>query len=226
MYFCNFVIISQCKKVWPLNKLKFSLPRDAFCQDWMKLANWFYNRIFSNFGYFVIISPLEKYMVLHWINLYTHYPRMLCAKFGWNWPTGSVEDDFKMLSTYFHYFVRRGPSFEQAWIPLTQRRFMPNLVEICPVVHLKIRQYIFAISSVNISPWKRAEPFIWTNLNPLHPRMIYAKFGLKLAKWFWRGRYFKFLNVFSLSWHYLLLEQGGPLHLKKIKSLSSMAALG
>ena len=28
-----------------------------------------------------------------------------------------------------------------------------------------------------ISPWKRAGPFIWTNLNPLHPRMLCAKFG-------------------------------------------------
>ena len=27
-----------------------------------------------------------------------------------------------------------------------------------------------------ISPWKRAGPFIWTNLNPLHPRMLCAKF--------------------------------------------------
>ena len=28
-----------------------------------------------------------------------------------------------------------------------------------------------------ISPWNRAIPFIWTNLNPLHPRMFCAKFG-------------------------------------------------
>ena len=30
---------------------------------------------------------------------------------------------------------------------------------------------------VIIAPWKRAGPFIWTNLNPLHPRMLCAKFG-------------------------------------------------
>ena len=30
---------------------------------------------------------------------------------------------------------------------------------------------------VIISPWKRAWPFIWTNLNPLHSRMLCAKFG-------------------------------------------------
>ena len=28
-----------------------------------------------------------------------------------------------------------------------------------------------------ISPWKRAGPFIWTNLNPLHPGILCAKFG-------------------------------------------------
>ena len=59
---------------------------------------------------------------------------MLCAKFGWNWISGSAEEDFLILSMYFLYFVI-------------------------------------------ISPWKRAWPFIWTNLNPLHPRMLCAKFG-------------------------------------------------
>ena len=29
----------------------------------------------------------------------------------------------------------------------------------------------------NYLPWKRAGPFIWTNLNSLHPRMLCAKFG-------------------------------------------------
>ena len=28
-----------------------------------------------------------------------------------------------------------------------------------------------------ISLWKWARPFIWTNLNPFHPMMLYAKFG-------------------------------------------------
>ena len=35
---------------------------------------------------------------------------MLCAKFGWNWPRGSGEEDFfKNLSMYFHYFVIISP---------------------------------------------------------------------------------------------------------------------
>ena len=34
-----------------------------------------------------------------------------------------------------------------------------------------------------ISPWKRAGPFIWTNLNPLHPKMHCAKFVKLFSPW-------------------------------------------
>ena len=80
---------------------------------------------------------------------------------------------------------------------------------------VKFRQYIFAI----ISPWKRVGPFIWTNLNPLHPRMIYAKFG-----WIWpsgsKEDFLNFVNVFSQFHNYLPLEKDGALSLRKLKSCS------
>ena len=82
----------------------------------------------------LIISPLKRAGPFIWTNLNSLYPRMLCAKFGWNWPSGSGEEDLLISSTYFRYFVI-------------------------------------------ISPWKRAGPLIWTNLNPLHPRVLCAKFG-------------------------------------------------
>ena len=104
---------------------------------------------------------------------------MICVKFDWKWPCGSGEGDFSNSSMYFHYFViispwkRQSPSFEQSWI----RCIVPSLVEIGQVVLekkiSKICQCIFAI----ISLWKRMEPFIWTNLNFLLPRMPCAKFG-------------------------------------------------
>ena len=77
---------------------------------------------------------MRNYWFFIWRNLNPLHPRMLCAKFGWNWLSGSGEEDFLILSMYFHFFVI-------------------------------------------ISPWKRTGPFIWTNLNPLHPRMLCAKFG-------------------------------------------------
>ena len=62
MYICNFVIIPKCKKVWPLhlNKLKSSLPRDAFCQVWLKLTQWFWRRRFFNFVN--VFSPFRNYL--------------------------------------------------------------------------------------------------------------------------------------------------------------------
>ena len=90
------------------------------------------NRVFFTFS---ILSPLGKgRSPFIWTNLNPPHPRMLCAKFGWKWLSGSGEEDFLISSMYFCYFVI-------------------------------------------ISLWKRAGPFIWTNLNPLHPRMLCVKFG-------------------------------------------------
>ena len=34
---------------------------------------------------------------------------MLCAKCGWNWPSGSGEEDFLISSMYFRYFIITSP---------------------------------------------------------------------------------------------------------------------
>ena len=92
------------------------------------------------FNYFVIISPGKRAGSFIWINLNPPYPRMLCAKFGWNWLSGSGEENFSISSMYFNYFViifpwkRAGPLFEQTWIPFTQGCSVPCLIEIGPVV--------------------------------------------------------------------------------------------
>ena len=111
----------------------------SLVEIWLKLAQWFWRRGFflissMYFPYFVIISPLKRVGTFIWRNLNPLHPRMLLAKFGWNWPGGSGEEDFLISSMYFRYFVI-------------------------------------------ISPWKRLGPFIWRNLNPLHTRMLCAKFG-------------------------------------------------
>ena len=87
--------------------------------------------------YFVIICPWKRAEPFIWITLNPLHPRMLCAKFGWNWLSGSGEEDFWISSMYFRYF---------------------NI----------------------ICPWRRVGTFIWTNLNPLYPRILCAKFG---GKW-------------------------------------------
>ena len=95
------------------------------------------------FHYFAIIFPWKRERTFIWTNQNLLHPRMLCARVGWNWPSGSGEKDFLILSMYFRSFII-------------------------------------------ICPWNRTGPFVWIHFNPLYSRMLCAKFGLKLAQWFWR----------------------------------------
>ena len=51
---------------------------------------------------FVIISSWKRAEPFILTNLNPTYPRILCANFGWNSPSGSGEDDFLNSSIYFH----------------------------------------------------------------------------------------------------------------------------
>ena len=77
---------------------------------------------------------------------------------------------------------------------------------------------------VIISPCKRAGTFIWTNLNPLHLRILCATFR---PNWLsCSGEEVRnFLNVFSLFRNYLPFEMGGPFIWEKIESPSPKDAL-
>ena len=44
-----------------------------------------------------------------------------------------------------------------------------------------------------------------------------CRMWLKLAHWFWRRRFLKFVNIFSLFHKYLPLEKDGALHLNKVE---------
>ena len=63
-------------------------------EDFYKLSIYFY--------YFPIISPLGRAWPFIWTNLNPLHPGILCAKFGWNWSSGSGEEDenVKSLQTY------------------------------------------------------------------------------------------------------------------------------
>ena len=61
------------------------------------------------FCFSVIISTWKRTWSSTWIKLNSHYPRMLCAKFGRNWPTV-----LKILSMSFCYFVIISP-LKRSW---------------------------------------------------------------------------------------------------------------
>ena len=70
---------------------------------------------------------------------------------------------------------------------------------------------------VIIFHWKRTIPFIWTNLNPVHPRMHGAKFGWNKS----RGSREKniFLNFVDVFRNYVPFGKGGPFIWTNLKSL-------
>ena len=76
---------------------------------------------------------------------------MLCAKFGWNWPSGSWEEDFKLHQCISNIWWlsplgnRHDPSFVQTQIPFIKGCFVPSLVEIGQVV---LERKIFMFSSI------------------------------------------------------------------------------
>ena len=84
--------------------------------------------------------------------------------------------------------------------------------------------FMYFRNFVTVSPWKKTGPLIWTNLNPLHQRMLCGKFG-----WNWPSgsgeEDFLFFNVFSLFRYYLPVEKGWGPHLNELESLSPMDAL-
>ena len=59
------------------------------------------------------------------------------------------------------------------------------------------------------------------NLNKLEcptPKDALLQVWLKLDRWFWKRRFFNFVNVFALFRNCLPLEKGGVLHLNNLES--------
>ena len=73
------------------------------------------------------------------------------------------------------------------------------------------RQYIFVI----ISPWKRTWPFLWTNWNPHHQRMLCAKFGWNRLVGSGENIFLKLCQLFR---NYFPLEKRVALYFNKHES--------
>ena len=72
---------------------------------------------------------------------------------------------------------------------------------------------------VIISPWKRAWPFICTNLNAPLPKDALYQVWLKLTHWFLRRRFLNFVNEFSQFCYYLTLKNSEALQLNRLNPL-------
>ena len=124
----------------------------------------------------------ENWMVFHLNKLESTSPKdALCqiwlklAQCFWRRGFLNSVNVFSLFQKFSPLRKGRSPSFIQNWILITQRCFVPSLVEIGSVVQEK--KIFFNFVNVFLL-------FIWTNLNPLYLRVLCAKFG-----WFWRRRW-------------------------------------
>ena len=179
MYFCYFVIISP----WKRNESRS--PRDTLCKFWLKLTQWFWRSRFLNFvNVFLLFHnylPLDKGVAILLYKLNPLHPRMVCAKFGWNWPNGFREKKFGFRQCIFAISWLSGLRKEGGFIwtnlnPLHLRMLSAKFGSNWPSCSgeedfFKISLMYFCLF-VNISPWNRTGPFIWINLNLIHPMML------------------------------------------------------
>ena len=84
-----------------MNKLELPLPKDALCQVYLILALWFLRKFFKVIGVFSFFHNhlrLKNDVVLYWKKLNRFYPKMVCAKFGWNLLSVSEEENENVKS--------------------------------------------------------------------------------------------------------------------------------
>ena len=74
-----------------------SINPDDYIITWLKGRKTTLSNFWDMKGFFI------------WTNLNPLHPRMLFAKFGWNWHSCSREEDSEIMSMYFHYFVIISP---------------------------------------------------------------------------------------------------------------------
>ena len=126
---------------------------------------------------------MRIYWFFIWTNLNPLHPRMLCAKFGWKWPSGSGDEDFLISSMFFRYFEIISP-WKGAGAVILNKLESPSPKDALCQGWLKLAQWFWRRRFLNfvnvifnfviISPWKRTGSFIRINLNPRHLSTLWA----------------------------------------------------
>ena len=127
------------------------------------------------FRYFLIIYYLKRAWSFIWTNLNPLNSRMLCAKFGWNWPSGSGEEDENVTSLQMDGRTTSNQKSSLGQVVLNKKIFK-NFINVF---------HYFLI----IPPWKRVWPFIW-KIESLYRRMLCVKFGWNRPSCSWGEDFF------------------------------------
>ena len=97
--------ISWFISFWPFEwtKLNSIHPRMR-CAKLVEIDPLLLDKMFSNFLYEILQNhyylPFERMWSFTWTNLNLFHPWLLCAKFGWNFLSGSGEEDKNMWRVY------------------------------------------------------------------------------------------------------------------------------
>ena len=191
-----------------LNKLES--PLDALWQVWLKLAQWFKRRRFLNFlnvffCYFVIISPWKRVGPVIWKkNFNPLHPRLLCAKFGWNWFSGSWGEDFYIFVNVFLLFQNYLPLEKSGGLHLNKLESFFSKRMLCAKFgwnwsHGSWEDFLNFVNVfcyfVIISPFKKGGAlYLYKFEFPLPKDALYWVW-LQLVQWLLRRRFFKILSM-------------------------------
>ena len=149
MNFHYFVIISPWKKggALHLNKLESPLHKDALCQIWLTLAQWFWRRrilnfvnLFSLFRYYL---PLEKSGVLHLNKLESPFQGCFVPSQVWQKSAQWFkEEDYFYYVNVFSLFRNHLPLQKGGALHLNKHEFPSPNDALCQV-WLKLVQWLW-----------------------------------------------------------------------------------
>ena len=152
-----------------------------------------------------------------WTNLSPHHPSSLCAKIGWNWPSGSGEEIFLNFVNVFSLFHKHLPLEIGGVLHLNKLKSPLPRNALCQL-WLKLAQWFWRRNFFNfVNVFLLFRNYLHLEKDPSIFKDVLCQVWLKLAKWFWR-RFSNFVNVFLLFLYYLPVEKG--LHLNKPESSS------
>ena len=143
----------------------------------------------------------------------------------------------KKFSIMYFYFFAIFSTLRRAWLHLRKKTNLNYLHPrmLCAKFSWKwlsgSGEEDFLISSMYFLlfriylPLEKGGALHLNKLKSPSPKDALCEVWLKLDQWFWKRKFFNFVNVFSLFRNYLPLEKGGALHLNKLESPSPKDAL-
>ena len=178
--------------------------------------------IYKQFNVSMLYFLLERCVTVHLNKLFSLQPRMICAKFYWNCPSGTKEVFLLFVVNVFSPIL---PYVKKAWpfIWTNLKVLHPRMIYAQVGLNSpsgsfgKDLQMTSMYTSCNLPLEKRTELFFWTKLIFLYSKIIFAKFCLK----FLSGAAKEINEISSMYFnHFLPLEiRSVTLYYNKFNSL-------